>query len=876
MIGHSWHALTPSEVLALLATDPEVGLSPHEARRRLANVGENRIGDHHERPLWRLALDQFRSLVVLLLLLAAAIAWALDERPEAVAILVALLLNCAIGFGSEWRARRSLAKLRALVVPQALVRRGGTVLRVRAAELVPGDLVVLESGAQVPADARLIQSRALSVTEATLTGESEPVEKDAEAAIAVATPLAERRTMVYLGTGVAAGKGLAVVTATGIATELGKIGQLVALAGERETPLERQVEQLGRRLILLALAICALVGAVGIIHGEPIWLMLETAISLAIAAVPEGLPAITAVALAAGLWRLAKAGALVRRLPAVETLGSTTVICADKTGTMTENQMTVTRLSLDGRTIVVTGGGRSPIGTFSEKGSPLARPLDDPHLTRLLTVGALVNDARVESHPEGLRLHGDPTEVALLVAALKAGLDPVALSREWPRQGEVPFDASTRFMATFNKSPEGWQTLLVKGAPGVVLERSSARQTAEGTFPLTEDDRRMLVEANRALAREGLRVLAVAWRPDPWPEEGTVEGLTFLGFVGLADPIRPGVKEALARCREAGIRTIMLTGDQRLTAEAVGHALEFPLEDIRSRVTPEEKLALVEALQARGEVVAMTGDGVNDAPALARAEIGVAMGQRGTDVARDAADLVLTDDNFATIVGAVEEGRVIYANLRKVIHFLFSCNVSEILTIFAAILFGLPAPLLPLQILWVNLVTDSFPSVALIRDPAEPDVMRRPPRDPREALVTWRFGGRMLVEGGLLTLGVLSAYLWAVSQEGPGPRATTIAFVALVLIHPFQAMNCRSDRLGWWRLPPNPLIWASLVALFALQWIAVSWRPLAWLLGTVPLEGADWLAISIAVLWPVLFLEFLKRRRPLGGATPSHSHLPYR
>ncbi|MBI3455303.1 MAG: cation-transporting P-type ATPase [Candidatus Rokubacteria bacterium] len=855
----AWHALPAPEVLARLGTDPETGLTRGEARRRLARVGPNRVAPQPDTPLWRLLLDQFRSLVVILLLVAAGIAWILGERWEALAILTALLLNAAIGFGTEWHARRSLAKLRALAVPQALARRGGRVVRMRAADLVPGDLVILEAGAQVPADGRLVRTAALRVMEAALTGESAPVDKDAGARVDVDTPLAERTTMAYLGTTILAGSGLGVVTGTGAATELGRIGQLVALAGERVTPLERQVEGLGRRLIGLALAICGVVGVAGILHGEPLGLMLETAISLAVAAIPEGLPAVTAVALAAGLWRLARAGALVRRLPAVETLGSTTVICADKTGTMTENQMTVTHLSVDGRTIRVSGGGRSRTGTFLERDAAIHLHAD-AHLVRLLTVAALVNNASVEVRPEGLVLYGDPTEAALLVLALKAGLEPPALARQWPRRREIPFDPARRLMATFHETPEGGRAVLVKGAPGVVLERSSHRQAGTAVSRLSDADRATLLAANRALADQGLRVLAIAWHPDGWPDGDRVEGLTFLGLVGLEDPVRPGVREAIARCSEAGVRTTMLTGDQRVTAEAVGRALGLPPGAIRSRISPEGKLELIQSLQAEGEVVAMTGDGVNDAPALARADIGVAMGRHGTDVARDAADLVLTDDNFATIVRAIEEGRVIYANLRKVIHFLFSCNLSEILTIFAAILLGLPTPLLPLQILWINLVTDILPAMALIRDPAEPDIMRRPPRDSREPLVTWRFGGRMLGEGALLAAGVLSAYLWVVGQEGPGPRATTIAFVAVVLIHPFQAMNCHSERLGWWRLPSNGLVWLSLVALAGVQWLAVSWPPLAGLLRTTPLSGADWLLLTIAVIWPMLLLEAMKSR----------------
>ena len=849
---YPWHAIPFGEVATILGAEPGRGLSPAEARRRLALVGPNRVGEIRETPLWRLLIGQFRSLVVLLLLAAAAIAALLGERAEAIAICAALLLNAAIGFGTEWRARISLARLRALAVPQATARRGGHVVHLPAADLVPGDVIVLEAGAQVPADARLLASAALRVNEATLTGESEPVEKDAASPVGADAVLAERLTMVYLGTALISGSGAAIVIATGVATELGRIGQLVAMGGEKVTPLERQVERLGRRLIALALGVCGMVGLVGILHGQPIGLMLETAISLAVAAIPEGLPAVTTVALAAGLWRLARAGALVRRLPAVETLGSTTVICSDKTGTMTENRMAVTHLVCGDRQIVVGGGAAAPQGSFLEGGAAID-PGRDPEIVRLLTVAALVNDASVERHGDELRLHGDPTETALLVAALKAGLDPVALSRQWPRRREIPFSPQTRLMATFNTTPDGASVLLVKGAPGAVLDRCA----------LSGPERQRLRAQNDVLARQGRRVLAIAWRPEGWGADETIGGLTILGFVAFEDPLRPGVKESIARCREAGIRTVMLTGDQRLTAEAIGSELGLPPDAIRSRVSPEGKLELILALQAAGEVVAMTGDGVNDAPALARADIGIAMGRHGTDVAREAAALVLTDDNFTTIVAAVKEGRVIYANLRKVVRFLFSCNLSEILTIFAAVAVGLPAPLLPLQILWVNLVTDILPAMALIRDPAEPDVMRKPPRDPREALITWTFGARMLLEGAVLAAGVLSAYLWVFFQQGASVRANTIAFVALVVMHPLQAMNCRSEHVGWWRLPRNMLVWAAFVVLVAAQWCAISWPPLAGLLGTSPLSGSDWLVIAVAVSWPVLVLEAVKigRRR---------------
>jgi P-type Ca2+ transporter type 2C len=866
----AWHALSGGDVVSLLDTDAARGLGRHEAAQRLARVGPNRVGEHRETPLWRLALAQFRSLVVLLLLGAAGIAWGLGERLEAVAIFAALVLNALIGFATEARARRSLSRLRALAVPHAIVRREGTIVCLPAADLVPGDIVVLEAGAHVPADARLLRSAALRVTEAALTGESEAVDKDADAKLEPGAPLAERRTTVYLATSVVSGSGLAVVTATGLATELGRIGQLVGLAGERTTPLERQVEQLGRRLIVLALAICGVVGLVGILHSEPVWLMLETAISLAIAAIPEGLPAMTTVALAAGLWRLARAGALVRRLPAVETLGSTTVICADKTGTMTENRMTVVRIILDGRDIVIAGGVEPLQAEFREDGVAID-PARDTRVNEALKIGALVNDARIEHGGAGVTLHGDPTETALLVAAVRGGIELERLALEWPRRNEVPFDPALRLMATFNESPDGRPVLLVKGGPGAVLERSTRLASATGPRALAEADRERLRALNVALAGEGLRVLAVAWRPEGWPADGRIDDLTFVGLLGLQDPVKPGVKEAIAQCAAAGIQTVMLTGDQRATAEAVGHQLGLPADAIRSRVSPEDKLELIKALQARGEIVAMTGDGVNDAPALARADIGVAMGGRGTDVAREASDVVLTDDDFATIVRAVAQGRVIYANLRKVIHFLFTANLSEIATIFVAVALGFPAPLLPLQILWVNLVTDILPALALIRDPAEPDVMRRPPRDPRQALVTWRFGRRMLAEGFVLAAGVLSAYLWVVWRDGAGPHANTVALVALVLIHPLQAMYCRSTYRSWWRLPPNVLTWVALITLVGAQWLAVSWTPFAALLRTQALSLADWGTVAVAVIWPMIALEGVK-----GGLSPRASSAPHR
>jgi P-type Ca2+ transporter type 2C len=824
---------------ALLESDAASGLSSAEAAARLRRVGPNVIGREEDVTLWRLALRQFRSLVVLLLLAASLVAFLAGEPLESLAILAALGINALIGFLSEWRAQRSLARLRAMAFPWATVRRDGQAQRLPTERLVPGDLIVLEAGSSVPADARLVRSARLMLDEAPLTGESLPADKDAGAILPAETPLPERRGMVYLGTSVLAGSAEALVTATGEATELGRIGQLVALAGDKATPLERQVETLGRRLMVLALLVCAVVAAAGVLKGLPWVLMVETAISLAVAAIPEGLPAVTTLALAAGLWRLARSGALVRRLSAVESLGSTTVICTDKTGTLTQNRMRVTRLWVEGRQVSVRDEAAAP----------------------LLRAAALVNDAPAGEAPASGGAVGDPTDVALVEAAREAGLDPAALRRSMPRVAEIPFDAANRFMATWHAVPEGETVLYVKGAPEVLLARASHVRDATGARPLQASDERLFREQNDAMAGDGLRVLAVAEMRQEAGALPPVEGLTLLGLVGLEDPLRPEAPAAIETCRQAGIRTIMLTGDQRATAEAVARRLGLAPDSVRSRVSPEQKLQLVQELQASGEIVAMTGDGVNDAPALAHADVGVAMGRHGTDVAREAADIVLTDDNFASIVLAVREGRTIHDNLRKVIRFLFSCNLSEIFALLGGIVLGYPPLLMPLQILWVNLVTDIAPAMALIREPANPRVMSRPARRPGSGLVTAGAAAWMVVEGAILVSGVIGVYVLEAVRGGAGPRAGTMAFVAIVLVHPLQALNCRSWEQGWWRLPSNPLIWFSMALLAALQWGVTSWPPMARLLGVVPLGGYDWMVVSLFVIAPYVVLEIIKALR---------------
>lgn len=876
------HALDAATVTRLLDVDPSRGLSTSEANERRYRFGANALQTIRPRPAWRILLQQFASLIVALLGAAAFIAWATGDRVEAVAILVVLLINSVVGFATEWKAERAIDALRRQARTTARLRRDGHEMKIDALDLVPGDVIILNAGDRVPADSRVIKAGGLRVDESALTGESTTVEKSS-GAVAPDAPLVERPSMMYLGTTIAAGHAVGVVTATGAQTELGRIGKLVAEAPDESTPLEKRLAQLGHRLVYVVLAIAAAVMVTGWLRGDGLWLMAEVAISLAVAAVPEGLPAVTTLILALGVIRMAQQNAIVRRLQAVETLGSTSIICSDKTGTLTQNRMTV-------REYFLADGGRVLPGELQ---SPHKRDL----LYRAIRATVLCNEASLTA---GSRAIGDPTETALLVAAEEMDVDVSRLRAEYPKILEVPFDAGSKRMITIHRNPVAGYFAVLKGAPAGVLDACATYVHSGSTVaPLNDEHRARFLGANEEMADCALRVLALADKRldragDPLtdgslPElelDGQLEGgYTFLGLVGMIDPPRPEVPEAIEQARSAGIRVVMLTGDQVNTAQAIArvlrlngdqdtlalHARELENVDedrlvelartanVFARVSPEDKLRIVGALVESGEVVAVTGDGINDAPALKRASIGVAMGERGTEAAKEAADVVLADDNFATILKAVEGGRTVYANITKFVHMMFSHNLAEVLVIFLSIAAGWPLPLMPLQILWVNLVTDVFPALALAVEPAAPDVMRRPPRTPKSSLLS---GGLVLLitwQAVLLAAIVLSVYAWAIDAYGAGAHARTLALMSIIGVQLGHMFNCRSrTRSAFEGLLRNPFIWVSTGIVIVLQLVAVYVPPIAQALNTTRLTSTDWLLAGACVIAPVLFVELTK------------------
>ena len=885
-----WHALPVEEVLRRLETGPE-GLPKAEAARRLSQHGPNLL--HVAAPIsaWKILVAQLKSLVVALLCAAAVVSFVLGDWFEAGAIFVVLLLNTALGFGTEWRARRAMESLRNLQVQKAVVLRGGKLEAVEASQVVPGDLLSLEAGSAVPADARLVTANELSTIEAPLTGEALPVAKTTDPVAAPAEgvlPLGDRRSMVYKGTLVATGTGLAAVTGTGLETEIGRISELLQEVEEDRNPLEERLDRLGRRLVVLVLALAGGVIGLGVLRGLDLWQMVETGIALAVAAVPEGLPIVATIALSVGMRRMIARHALLRHLPSVETLGSATVICTDKTGTLTAGEMTATTLHVAGQEVEVTGSGYGGAGELRRQGQRVS-PDEAPGLALALRIAVLTNHAEIETRDGKAAAVGDPMEAALLVLGSKGGMERSGLLQSYPQIAEVPFSSERMLMATFHESPEGSRVAYVKGAPGKLLERSSRASEGEGSVPLDEARKEDLLELNRSLAGRGLRVLALAVREleaAEEPGEASLEDLTFVGFAAFTDPPAPQVRETVDQLRRAGIRTVMITGDQVLTAKAIGEQLGVlsagqetldgrliptlsdaeladRVQDVATfaRVSPEDKLRIVRAFQERGDIVGMLGDGVNDAPALKQADIGVAMGGRGTDVAKETAEMVLVDDRFESIAAAVEEGRVVFDNIRKFVFYLFSCNLSEALVVVTSVLFGLPIPLLPLQILWLNLVTDVFPALALALEPAEDGIMDRPPRDPKSAILSINFGIRIGAYGVLITVATLASFLWALgSGEGHLPRAMTVAFMTLALAQLFHVFSARSFELPIWSraLQRNPWIWRAFALTVGLQLAAVYFPPLRSVLGTIPLSLGDWAVIAAASILPLVLGQVVK------------------
>ncbi|MEN8374053.1 MAG: HAD-IC family P-type ATPase [Gemmatimonadota bacterium] len=887
-----WHAVDVRETLALLSSS-ETGLSDAEARRRLAIVGPNRIPRSPPVTAWRVLARQLRSVVVGLLAIAALVALLMGEPIEAGAIGAVLLINTGLGFFVELKATRTMEALLRYQAVAASVVRGGRTQEIDAADLVPGDLVVLQAGDSVPADARLVEAVELRTGEAALTGESMPVGKDAEAAPEEA-PLPDRRSMVYAGTTVASGSGRAIVVDTGAGTELGRIGGLLGEIEAGRTPLEERLDALGRKLVWVTLGVAGVVTALGWARGLSLPLMLETGVALAIAAVPEGLPAVATIALAVGMGRMARRNALVRRLHAVEALGSTTVIGADKTGTLTAGEMTVTELLLDDREIAVSGEGFTPVGEFREGGTAVD-PATDPVLRRALTIARRTARVQIGRDAAGWSVRGDPTDAALAVLAEKAGLQDASAPSDEP-SAELPFDTARRYSASFHDG-NGELRAFVKGAPADVLERCARVGVGGGTRLLDGAERDRILAANADLARRGMRVIALADGPVEGATDAAVRDLEFVALAGITDPPAEGVAETVRMLSEAGIRTVMITGDQAATAAAVATQLGLPTsaaavvegaalegmseEEFRrrgsgvsvfSRVSPKHKLDIVRALQADGEIVAMLGDGVNDAAALKQADVGVAMGLRGTDVAREVSAIVLQDDRFPTVGAAVEEGRVIFDNIRKFIYYLFSCNLAEVWVIFAAGIAGLPLPLLPLQILWLNLVTDTFPALALALEPGEPGIMRRPPRAPEAPILTGRFIRSISFFGVLITVSTLAAFLWGLRSGGQGyEHAVTLSFMTLALAQLLHLGNARStgDVLAPSRAASNPYALGAVILVVLLQVAAVTVEPLARLLQLRPLAPADWALVVALAAVPAVVGQLIRRSR--SGRRPAAS-----
>jgi len=851
----------------------------------MLEYGPNELQAAHHVSPWAILFEQFKNVLILVLLVATALSAFLGHGVEAVAITVIVLFAVILGFVQEYRAERAIEALRRMAAPTATVLRDGEESEVPARDLVPGDVVVLRAGNRVPGDGRLIEAVNLQIQEAALTGESVPVEKHVAPLSNPELELGDRKNMAYAGTVATYGRGRAMIIATGMTTEFGKIAQMLQTVETTKTPLQDNLDKLGHMLARAALVVVAIIVALGLFRGQPFIEMLVFGIALAVAVVPEALPAVVTISLALGVQRLVKRGALMRRLPAVETLGSTSVICSDKTGTLTKDEMTARRLYVAGQLLDVSGAGYEPHGQFSRDGVTVE---PSPALRRLLQAGALASDAHIVRNDAADRWHvkGDPTEGALVVAAAKAGLKKVDLDARFPRLNEIPFTSETKRMTTLH-SLAGGVTAYAKGAPEVILESCERQLTADGESHLDATSRSVILDMVRHMASEGLRVLAVAEKTGATLENAE-RNATLLGLVGMIDPPRPEAKAAIQTCGQAGIKAVMITGDHPLTAQAIARELgllktgrvvtgaeleamgeaEFEREveaiDVYARVSPAHKLRVVTVLQKNGHIVAMTGDGVNDAPALKKADIGVAMGITGTDVTKEAAAMTLTDDNFASIVAAVEEGRGIFGNIKKYLMYLLSSNIGEIGLMAGAALLGLPLPLTAVQILYVNLATDGLPALALAVDPPEPDLMRRKPRNHRTGIFTRPVITLMIVGGVWSALVNLSLFAWALTSGRSAAEAMTMTFVSLVLIQFLKAYNFRSDRLSVLNRPfantwLNRAIAWELVLLFVVVYVPSLHEPFT----TFSLSIVDWvIAVGLALtISPVLeAAKWMERR----------------
>tara|TARA_R110002072_G_scaffold46591_9_gene128973 strand:+ start:2205 stop:4886 length:2682 start_codon:yes stop_codon:yes gene_type:complete len=880
-------------VVAALGSASAQGLTKQEAKQRLLRYGPNRLRRTQHRSTWRILWDQFASMIALLLVAAATAAFAYGENVEGFAILAVILLNAGIGFATERRALRSMESLRELGDAKAIVRRDGVAQAVPASVLVPGDIVILDAGDVLCADVRIVTASDLQADESPLTGESLPVSKGTDP-VTSETVVAERSSMLFKGTAITRGTGVGIIVATGMATELGLISSLVDEAESNITPLEKRLNRLARRLIVLTLFITALIASVFVASGRDLTLAIELGVALAIATFPEGLPIVATVALARGMWRMARRNALVEQLAAVETLGSTTVILTDKTGTLTENRMTVVELLLANGKVQVGGTGLATAGELQRSGEHIDAN-GDAELLEALRIAVLCNNANLNiSSSAPATATGDPTEVALLVAGAKAGLTRDELLRDSPLVRELAFDSDTKRMATLHEQG-GAIVAAVKGAPESVLESCISIRTPDGPRTLREDERTEWRHAADKMAAAGQRVLALATATVADANAFDFEDLVLIGFVAMSDPPKKHVRQAIDDCQAAGIRVVMVTGDHGATGWSIAAAVGLidpkpgdpvafvdgrslpPFAELTekeshqllearvvARANPQQKLELIDLHQQNGEIVAMTGDGVNDAPALKKADIGVAMGKRGTQVAREAADMVLRDDEFGTIVAAISEGRAIFANIRNFVVYLMTCNVSEILTVGMSALLQGPLPLLPLQILYLNLVTDVFPALALGVCEGSPALMARPPRNPSEPILLRRHWWSIFSLGSVIALCVIAAMTLSLQWlNKPVTEATTIAFLTLALAQLWHVFTMRNPDSGWFRneVTRNRWIWGAIALCIGLLLLAVHWPPLADVLSLAPPGLSGWTLALCASLVPLIVgqLTFLRR-----------------
>lgn len=891
-----YHAMSERDVEKALNTDFSTGLAEAEAEKRIKQFGYNELEEGEKQSALLLFFSQFKDFMVIVLLGATLISGLLGEYIDAIAIIAIVILNGLLGFFQERKAEKSLQALQDLSAPQVHVLRDGRWQRLPSKQVAVGDILKFSSGDRIGADVRLIDAQSLEIEESALTGESVPVAKTTERILQENIGIGDLQNMAFMGTMVTRGSGMGVVIATGMKTAMGRIADLLHRAESLRTPLQKRLEQLGKILITVAVALTVLVVLIGVLQGHDLYTMFLAGVSLAVAAIPEGLPAIVTVALSLGVQRMIRKNAIVRKLPAVETLGCASVICSDKTGTMTQNKMTVTTLWSGGETWRADGVGYEPSGNFYKENDH--NPVDierEKSLRQMLMFGMLCNHAELHQKGEEYIVDGDPTEGALLVAAMKAGFNKEELLKEFMVVKEFPFDSARKMMSVIIRDRSGRQFIVTKGAPDVLAEVSSSILWDGKRQYLSADLKRELQDAINGMASQALRTIAIGFREVPLntiilDEKEAEKNLTLIGLQGMIDPPRPEVKGAIKECREAGIRTIMITGDHVITAKAIANELgiltndrsraltvndlsDMSVEEIEevvddvsvfARVSPEHKLKIVKALQNKGHIVAMTGDGVNDAPAIKTADIGVAMGITGTDVAKEASSLVLLDDNFATIKAAIQEGRNIYENIRKFIRYLLASNVGEILVMLFAMLLALPLPLVPIQILWVNLVTDGLPAMALGLDQPEEDVMRRKPRNPNEGVFARGLGWKVLSRGFLIGLVTLIAFM-TVYQKDPDNLvyAQTIAFATLVMAQLIHVFDCRSEKSILARNPfENKYLTFAVLSSVFLMLIVIYYPPLQPVFHTMPIEARDWLLIFGMAATPTFLLagSYLARK----------------